>query len=49
MCAVVRPDGVVIGLGMTDGAGALKPLRLTQTTEKHLESAAHIKRTHTRE
>lgn len=44
LCAVVRPDGAVIGLGMTDGAGALKPLRLTQTTEKHLESAAHVKR-----
>ncbi len=44
LCAVVRPNGAVIGLGMTDGAGALKPLRLTQTTEKHLESAAHVKR-----
>jgi tRNA pseudouridine55 synthase len=43
LCAVVRPDGVVIGLGSADGAGALKPLRLTQTAEKHLKSAAHIK------
>jgi tRNA pseudouridine55 synthase len=42
--AVVRPDGAVIGLGAADGAGALKPLRLTQTTEKHLESAPQAKR-----
>ena len=42
--AVVRPDGAVIGLGAADGAGALKPLRLTQTTEKHLKSAPHAKR-----
>jgi len=44
LCAVVRPDGAVIGLGTADGEGGLRPLRLTQTTEKHLESAAHIKR-----
>ncbi len=44
LCAVVRPDGAVIGLGAADGAGGLRPLRLTQTAEKHLESAAHIKR-----
>jgi tRNA pseudouridine55 synthase len=44
LCAVVRPDGGVIGLGAADGDGGLKPLRLTQTAEKHLESAAHMKR-----
>ena len=44
LCAVVRPDGAVIGLGTADGDGGLKPLRLTQTAEKHLESAAHMKR-----
>jgi tRNA pseudouridine55 synthase len=44
LCAVVRPDGRVIGLGTADGDGGLKPLRLTQTAEKHLESAAHTKR-----
>jgi tRNA pseudouridine55 synthase len=44
LCAVVRPDGAVIGLGSADGEGALKPLRLTQTAEKHLKSAPHIKR-----
>lgn len=43
LCAVVRPDGEVIGLGNADGEGALKPLRLTQTAEKHLKSAAHAK------
>jgi tRNA pseudouridine55 synthase len=43
LCAVVRPDGAVIGLGTADGAGALKPLRLTQTAEKHLKSATHVK------
>lgn len=47
LCAVVRPDGAVIGLGSADGEGALKPLRLTsglpQTAEKHLKSAAHTK------
>jgi tRNA pseudouridine55 synthase len=42
LCAVVRPDGAVIGLGSADGAGALKALRLTQTPEKHLKSAPHI-------
>lgn len=42
--AVVRPDGAVIGLGSADGAGALKPLRLTQQAEKHIKSAPHIKR-----
>jgi tRNA pseudouridine55 synthase len=44
LCAVVRPDGGVIGLGTADGEGGLKPLRLTQTAEKHLKSAAHMKR-----
>jgi tRNA pseudouridine55 synthase len=48
-CAVVRPDGAVIGLGSADGEGALRPLRLTQTAEKHLKSAPHAKRTQTRE
>lgn len=49
VCAVVRPDGAVIGLGAADGEGVLKPLRLTQAAEKHLKSAAHIKRTDTRD
>jgi tRNA pseudouridine55 synthase len=31
LCAVVRPDGAVIGLGSADSEGALKPLRLTRT------------------
>ena len=44
LCAVVRPDGGVIGLGTADADGGLKPLRLTQTAEKHLKSAAHMKR-----
>jgi tRNA pseudouridine55 synthase len=44
LCAVVRPDGAVIGLGAADGDGALKPIRLTQAAEKHLKSAAHAKR-----
>ena len=44
LCAVVRPDGAVIGLGTADGEGGLKPLRLTQTAEKHLKSAPHTKR-----
>ena len=43
LCAVVRPDGVVIGLGSADDAG-LRPLRLTQTAENHLKSAPHAKR-----
>jgi tRNA pseudouridine55 synthase len=43
LCAVVRPDGEVIGLGNADGDGGLKPLRLTQTAEKHLKSVAHMK------
>jgi tRNA pseudouridine55 synthase len=43
LCAVVRPDGAVIGLGNADAEG-LKPLRLTQTAEKHLKSAAHNER-----
>lgn len=46
LCAVVRPDGAVIGLGSADGEGGLKPLRLTQAAEKHLKSAAHAKRAH---
>ena len=49
LCAVVRPDGAVIGLGAADEAGALRPLRLTQAAEKHLKSAAQMKRTETRE
>jgi tRNA pseudouridine55 synthase len=44
LCAVVRPDGAVIGLGTADGDGGLRPLRLTQAAEKHLKSAAHVKR-----
>ena len=44
VCALVRPDGAVIGLGSADGEGTLKPLRLTQTAEKPLESAPHIER-----
>jgi tRNA pseudouridine55 synthase len=44
LCAVVRPDGAVIGLGSADGEGGLRPLRLTQAAEKHLKSAAHTKR-----
>jgi tRNA pseudouridine55 synthase len=44
LCAVVRPDGAVIGLGTADGEGSLRPLRLTQAAEKHLKSAAHIER-----
>ena len=44
LCAVVRADGgVVIGLASADGAGALRPLRLTQTAEKHIKSAPHPK------
>jgi tRNA pseudouridine55 synthase len=43
LCAVVRADGAVIGLGSADGAGALRPLRLTQTAEKHIKSAPHPK------
>jgi tRNA pseudouridine55 synthase len=35
VCAVVRPDGAVIGLGAADGEGGLRPLRLTQAAEKH--------------
>jgi len=35
LCAVVRPDGAVIGLGSADGEGGLRPLRLTQAAEKH--------------
>jgi tRNA pseudouridine55 synthase len=46
LCAVVRPDGAVIGLGSADGEGGLRPLRLTQGAEKHLKSAAHAKRAH---
>ena len=49
LCAVVRPDGAVIGLGSADGEGGLRPLRLTQTAEKHIESAAQSKRNETRE
>jgi tRNA pseudouridine55 synthase len=44
LCAVVRPDGALIGLGSADGAGSLRPLRLTQAAEKHLKSAVHEKR-----
>ena len=35
LCAVVRPDGAVIGLGTAEEGGVLKPLRLTQAAEKH--------------
>jgi tRNA pseudouridine55 synthase len=49
LCAVVRPDGGVIGLGEADASGSLKPLRLTQAAEKHLKSAPHAKRTDRRE
>jgi tRNA pseudouridine55 synthase len=34
ICGVYGPGGVVIGLGRSDGA-SLRPLRLTQATEKH--------------
>ena len=44
LCAVVRPDGGVIGLAEADAHGALKPLRLTQGAEKHLKSAPQTKR-----
>ena len=44
LCAVVRPDGGVIGLGEADASGVLKPLRLTQAAEKHLKSAPRTKR-----
>ncbi len=44
LCAVVRPDGGVIGLGEADADGTLKPLRLTQAAEKHLKSAPQTKR-----
>jgi len=30
LCAVVRPDGAVIGLGSADSEGGLRPLRLTR-------------------
>jgi tRNA pseudouridine55 synthase len=43
LCAVVRSDGAVIGLASADGAGALRPLRLTQTAEKHIKSAPQPK------
>lgn len=44
LCAVLRPDGGVIGLGEADAQGMLKPLRLTQAAEKHLKSAPQTKR-----
>ena len=44
LCAVVRPDGGVIGLAEADAHGTLKPLRLTQAAEKHLKSAPQTKR-----
>lgn len=34
-CAVYGADGALVGLGMADGEGALRPLRLTQAAEKH--------------
>ena len=34
LCALMRPDGELIGLGTAAG-GILKPLRLTQAAEKH--------------
>ena len=43
LCAVVRADGAVIGLASADGAGVLRPLRLTQTAEKPIKSAPHPK------
>jgi tRNA pseudouridine55 synthase len=43
-CALVRPDGAVIGLGEADAHGTLRPLRLTQAAEKHLKSAPQTKR-----
>lgn len=44
LCAVVRPDGGVIGLAEADAHGTLRPLRLTQGAEKHLKSAPQTKR-----
>lgn len=44
LCALVRPDGGVVGLGEADVEGTLKPLRLTQAAEKHLKSAPQTKR-----
>lgn len=35
VCAVYGAQGALVGLGTADGAGALRPLRLTQTAEKH--------------
>jgi tRNA pseudouridine55 synthase len=44
LCAVVRPDGGVIGLAEAGTHGTLKALRLTQGAEKHLKSAPQTKR-----
>jgi tRNA pseudouridine55 synthase len=33
VCGVFGPDGMVIGLGRSDGAGRLQPLRLTATSQ----------------
>jgi len=40
LCAVYRCSGEVIGLGLADGAGGLRPVRLTaaQAAEKHRET-----------
>jgi tRNA pseudouridine55 synthase len=40
LCAVYRPSGAVIGLGLADGEGGLRPVRLTaaQAAEKHRET-----------
>ncbi|HUG77475.1 MAG TPA: tRNA pseudouridine(55) synthase TruB [Burkholderiales bacterium] len=35
LCAVYGAHGALVGLGMADGEGALRPLRLTQAAEKH--------------
>jgi tRNA pseudouridine55 synthase len=39
LCAVYGPGGTVIGLGRAE-SGVLRPLRLTQATEKHVKSRA---------
>lgn len=40
LCAVYGPSGAVIGLGLADGEGGLRPVRLTaaQAAEKHRET-----------
>lgn len=39
LCAVYGPGGAVVGLGRAE-SGVLRPLRLTQQTEKHVKSRA---------